>query len=1106
MSQRKNSSDMSSPSSAPMMAAAVAAGAVVAAGAAIFSSASASAKPAKTALLQGIEAFEAQNLEDALTHFAQAIYDGVEEAHWWVHYLYAHTSENDNNLHCQTYHESDKDRLNTEPSEKFQALYQKAASGFFTKITGITPLKTFETLIQEDKISSHTIVDVSALVKGCLLLEQGQLELALKLFETIHTNNKFIIYCLADILEAYGYYEQAAKKFELYQRGGAPKDFTSRTAHTKELAAYKKFLAPYQHLFINKPADFLHPLINRLLALDLESFKDTDKIGDTALHIASRLGLGTDVLQFLTKEVGLSPQTLNRKQQSALHAAAEGKNTDAIRFFHARGINIDSKDQHHHASPMMLAVMHDHVDGVKDMLPHTEDKQSFVDLAVRHGATTVIEHLVAVDPQKLDEGAPLFAAARAVQKKAFDKLLELGARLDVKVGPRHTLVQWLEEKESETWKEMRDTLKSRIDLRDTKSKAIADGVIREQINYPEKKRLELNYEQKNFQEFLINSLNKDTFYLKHLARLVKADITDEFERFTEILRKNLIDEFKKYETYQGIQTSLIEIYIKIVCKKVQGPVSIEDFLRSLESRIHFAIDRSVLDYYEGLQHKLFEEVKREELKPEVHTHLEDYLKDCEWKEELKELLLNDENFRKRADYLAYQEEGFKRYLEEITNPIFAQYPKKDKKEKGKAARHHRVEPQRNLERVKRILERATLQHESEFHRKRNENRPAVPMIRGDQRHTLTRDGARTNASLLTRQSDSLFVPMHDLRPRAIPRDQHKHDEDEKETPATLTKAPSAPPTDEKDLRVAPPEARRAHAFYSSAAAATASASESDAINLHLHEQNREHYLKMFKEILIKGFFEAQLIVDKRLQEAPGATSTVATATSQIAAKATGNLSAYLLIASNGAQVIDYLKTKWNFSSYTNIHSAFITIGNNDPEIIMTKISEFANALYDTFQFQMALLNGAGLQQSAIRDASAILQYLEKGNHLQQSSWFESLGTALTRGPASKTQQAYNSMTLLFTGVIKGTSDLDGHPVQKRIPSDATLNYAGLRRNTCIAHNGVIWRPSVEDNALALYGVRFPFTDAEEAGEWLSAMVSTGQKAPEKPATAARARR
>ena len=177
-------------------------------------------------------------------------------------------------------------------------------------------------------------------------------------------------------------------------------------------------------------------IIETLLSsgLDIDSRGNN---GTTPLMLAAAKGDEKTVDLLLSK--GADPHLKNFIGRNLLHAAAEGGNTSIVKSMLSCGIDIDSKDDESSATPLIIAVMENHVEVVKYLLQKGADisltteynKRNALHIASQEGSVAVIEMLLSYDlrPDSRDgEGnTPLACAAACGQIEAVNCLLKHGA-------------------------------------------------------------------------------------------------------------------------------------------------------------------------------------------------------------------------------------------------------------------------------------------------------------------------------------------------------------------------------------------------------------------------------------------------------------------------------------------------------------------------------------------------------------------------------------------------------------------------------------------------------------------------------------------------------
>ena len=177
-------------------------------------------------------------------------------------------------------------------------------------------------------------------------------------------------------------------------------------------------------------------IIETLLSsgLDIDS-RGND--GTTPLMVAAAKGQEKTVNLLLSK--GADPQLKNFMGRNLLHAAAEGGNSSIMRSILSYDIDINSKDDESSATPLIIAVMHNHVEVAKYLLQKGADislttesnKRNALHIASQYGSVEAMEMLLSYDlsPDSRDgEGnTPLACAAACGQIEAVNCLLKLGA-------------------------------------------------------------------------------------------------------------------------------------------------------------------------------------------------------------------------------------------------------------------------------------------------------------------------------------------------------------------------------------------------------------------------------------------------------------------------------------------------------------------------------------------------------------------------------------------------------------------------------------------------------------------------------------------------------
>ena len=177
-------------------------------------------------------------------------------------------------------------------------------------------------------------------------------------------------------------------------------------------------------------------IIETLLSsgLDIDS-RGND--GTTPLMVAAAKGQEKTVNLLLSK--GANPHLKNFIGRNLLHAAAEGGNSSIVRSMLSCDIDINSKDDESSATPLIIAVMHNHVEVAKYLLQKGADisltaesnKRNALHIASQYGSVEAIEMLLSYDfrPDLRDgeRNTPLACAAACGQIEAVNCLLKHGA-------------------------------------------------------------------------------------------------------------------------------------------------------------------------------------------------------------------------------------------------------------------------------------------------------------------------------------------------------------------------------------------------------------------------------------------------------------------------------------------------------------------------------------------------------------------------------------------------------------------------------------------------------------------------------------------------------
>ena len=177
-------------------------------------------------------------------------------------------------------------------------------------------------------------------------------------------------------------------------------------------------------------------IIETLLSsgLDIDS-RGSD--GTTPLMVAAAKGQEKTVNLLLSK--GADPKLRNSMGRNLLHAAAEGGNSSIVKSILSYDIDINSKDGESSATPLIIAVMHNHVEVVRYLLQKGADKSlttesnksNALHIASQYGSVEAMEMLLSYDlsPDSRDgEGnTPLAYAAACGQIEAVNCLLKHGA-------------------------------------------------------------------------------------------------------------------------------------------------------------------------------------------------------------------------------------------------------------------------------------------------------------------------------------------------------------------------------------------------------------------------------------------------------------------------------------------------------------------------------------------------------------------------------------------------------------------------------------------------------------------------------------------------------
>ena len=176
-------------------------------------------------------------------------------------------------------------------------------------------------------------------------------------------------------------------------------------------------------------------IIETLLSSGLDINSSTN-CGTTPLMVAAANGHERAVNLLLSK--GADPHLKDFMEGNLLHAAADGGNTSIVKTMLYCDIDIDSKDKHS-VTPLLFAVMKDHVEVVKYLLQQGADtsltygftKRNALHIASQNGSVATIEMLLSYElkPDSRDgEGnTPLAIAAALGQIEAVNCLLEHGA-------------------------------------------------------------------------------------------------------------------------------------------------------------------------------------------------------------------------------------------------------------------------------------------------------------------------------------------------------------------------------------------------------------------------------------------------------------------------------------------------------------------------------------------------------------------------------------------------------------------------------------------------------------------------------------------------------
>ena len=180
-------------------------------------------------------------------------------------------------------------------------------------------------------------------------------------------------------------------------------------------------------------------IIETLLSsgLDIDS-RDND--GTTPSMVAAAKGQEKTVNLLLSK--GADPHIKNFIGLNLLHAAAEGGNTShtlIVRSILSFDIDINSKDDESSTTPLMIAVMENHVEVVKYLLQKGADisltvgseKRNALHTASEHGSIAAIElllsHGLSVNSRDGKGNTPLMCAAAFGQIESVNCLLKHGA-------------------------------------------------------------------------------------------------------------------------------------------------------------------------------------------------------------------------------------------------------------------------------------------------------------------------------------------------------------------------------------------------------------------------------------------------------------------------------------------------------------------------------------------------------------------------------------------------------------------------------------------------------------------------------------------------------
>ncbi|CAH3168707.1 unnamed protein product, partial [Pocillopora meandrina] len=177
-------------------------------------------------------------------------------------------------------------------------------------------------------------------------------------------------------------------------------------------------------------------IIETLLSsgLDIDS-RDND--GTTPSMVAAAKGQEKTVNLLLSK--GADPHIKNFIGLNLLHAAAEGGNTSIVRSMLSFDIDINSKDDESSTTPLMIAVMENHVESVNCLLKHGADPSlkgkggwSLLHCAAQSGNVIIIETMLSkgldIDSRGETLGlTPVMVSIIFEKLEAAKYLLEKGA-------------------------------------------------------------------------------------------------------------------------------------------------------------------------------------------------------------------------------------------------------------------------------------------------------------------------------------------------------------------------------------------------------------------------------------------------------------------------------------------------------------------------------------------------------------------------------------------------------------------------------------------------------------------------------------------------------